>query len=34
MNISDEVSFEEWFDNFVRKCSSIGYYGPIDNYLF
>lgn len=29
-----ELSFEEWFDIFIDKCSSLGYDGPIDKGTF
>ena len=34
MNITDDMSFDEWFDSFVTQCGIHGYEGPIDKYTF
>ena len=34
MDITDDLSFDEWFDIFTDKCRQLGYTGPIDKYTF
>ena len=34
MNITDDMSFDEWFDIFVDTAKNLGYDGPIDKYTF
>lgn len=32
MNITDDLSFDEWFQQMVEACRQQGYEGPIDKY--
>lgn len=34
MDITDDLTFNEWFDSFVGKCKELNYTGPIDKYTF
>jgi hypothetical protein len=34
MGISDDMSFDEWFDIFMDETKKLGYHGSIDKYTF
>ena len=34
MGISDDISFDEWFDIFIDETKKLGYTGQIDKYTF
>lgn len=34
MNITDDLSFDQWYEVFVQTCIDLGYTGPMDKYSF